>query len=129
MRNWLQGGALALSLLAMSGCSNETRLNELDPPQGTYNGGEEIVIKGNGFRPGHGGVVVKFGKRDATNIAVESERTIKVTSPAGDKNSEVDITVIFDDGRAYQLNKGFHYLDVADNSKVMKSFFGKKTAK
>lgn len=124
MRNPFRAGTLLL-LLSL-GCSNETRVSEMEPPHGTYAGGEEILIKGNGFNPGHGGVTVKFGKKDATNIVVESDRGIRVTSPAGDKNSQVDITVIFDDGRAYLLRNGFRYLDATDSSKVMKNFYEKK---
>ena len=124
MRNLFQGGTLLL-LLSL-GCSNETKINELEPPHGTYAGGEEIVIRGNGFNPGHGGVAVKFGKKDATNIVVESDKSIRVTSPAGDRNTQVDITVIFDDGRAYLLRNGFRYLDAADQGKVMKNFYEKK---
>lgn len=106
------------------GCSNETRISELEPPQGTWAGGEEIVIRGNAFP--HGGVTVKFGKKDATNIVVESDKAIKVTSPAGDRNSKVDIVVVFDDGRAFQLKSAFTYLDATDNQKVMKNFYEKK---
>lgn len=116
MRKLLQGGALLLLCLSLA-CDNETRITELEPPQGTWAGGEEIVIKGNGFKPG---VSVKFGKRDATNIAV-SDKQIRVTSPAGEKNTTVDITLIFDDGRAFLLKNGFRYLEAADQSKVMKS--------
>lgn len=118
---------LGIGLFVGIGCSNETRVNELEPANGTYVGGEEIQIKGNGFNAGHGGgVAVKFGKRDATNIVVESDHTIKVTSPPGDKNAKADITVVFDDGRAYLLKNGFTYLDATDQSKVMKNFFDKK---
>lgn len=125
MRNLYRDGAALLLLLAVS-CSTETRVAETEPPHGTFAGGEEILIKGNGFRPGHGGVTVKFGKKDATNIVVESDKVIKVTSPTGDKNSKVDIMVIFDDGRTYLLRNGFTYLDATDNSKVMKNFYEKK---
>lgn len=124
MRNLFRGGTLLL-LLSL-GCSNETRVAELEPPNGTFSGGEEILVKGNGFNPGHGGVTVKFGKKDATNIVVESDKTIRVTSPSGDRNTQVDITVIFDDGRAYLLRNGFRYVDATDTSKVMKNFYEKK---
>jgi hypothetical protein len=103
-------------------CSNETGVRELEPPQGTYLGGEEILIHGRNFPVGRGGVSVSFGRRNATNVVLESPNGIKVTSPAGDKNTEVDIVVMFDDGRAYLLKNGFRYLDAADNQKVMKNF-------
>ena len=49
-----------------------------------------------------------------------------VTAPANNEwmNTEVDITVLFDDGRAYQMKNAFRYLDATDNTKVMKNFGG-----
>ncbi|MCS6913756.1 MAG: IPT/TIG domain-containing protein [Myxococcales bacterium] len=113
-------------LLLSLGCTNETRITEVEPPHGTFAGGDEVVIRGTGFNPGHGGVTVKFGKKDATNIVVESDKAIRVTSPAGERNTQVDITVIFDDGRAYLLRNAFRYLDASDQTKVMKNFYEKK---
>lgn len=125
MRKPLAVAALFASLSLATACSNETKLSEAEPPQGTYLGGEEIVIKGKNFPVGRGGVTVTFGRRLATNVVQESDGAIKVTSPAGDKNTEVDIDVMFDDGRAFRLQKGFKYLDGGDNAKVMKSFGNK----
>src|SRR5690242_2877576 len=90
----------ALALSGLAACSNELKVSEVEPSTGTYGGGEEVVIKGNGFQPGRGGVTVKFGKRDATAVVVASADKINVTTPAGDKNTSVDVTVIFDDGKA-----------------------------
>ncbi|HND08912.1 MAG TPA: IPT/TIG domain-containing protein, partial [Pseudomonadota bacterium] len=89
-------------------------------------GGEEIVIKGRNFPTGRGGVSVLFGRHAATNVILESASAIRVTSPAGDRNTKADIVVMFDDGRAYQLKDAFQYLDATDNSKVMKHFGNKK---
>ena len=127
MRKLLTSTALfaGLSLFTLSACSNETKLSEAEPPQGTFLGGEEIVIKGRNFPVGRGGVTVSFGRRLATNVVMESDSSIKVTSPAGDKNTDVDIDVMFDDGRAFRLQHGFKYLDGGDNAKVMKSFGNK----
>ena len=57
---------------------------------------------------------------------MENANGIRVTSPAGDRNTEADVTVIFDDGRNYLLKSAFRYLDASDNAKVMKSFGNKK---
>jgi hypothetical protein len=118
--------ALSLGLL-WAGCSNELKVSEVEPGHGTYTGGEEIVIKGNGFQPGRAGVMVKFGKRDATSVAVESASTIKVLSPAGDKNATVDVSVIFDDGRAFVVKNGFRYIEPQQAATMDKAFeaFGK----
>jgi hypothetical protein len=125
MRKLFGSAGLAL-LLAAGQCSDETKISELEPPHGTFAGGEEIMIHGRNIPVGKGGVSVIFGRRAATNVVIENNRTIKVTSPAGDKNTEVDIQVTFDDGRAYLLKNGFRYLDASDNAKVMKSFGTKK---
>jgi len=125
MRKLLWGAALALSLTTLQ-CSTETKILELEPPQGTFAGGEEILIKGKNLPFGRGGATVIFGRRPATNIVMENSNGIRVTSPAGDRNTEADVTVTFDDGRSYQLKSAFHYIDGADNAKVMKSFGNKK---
>jgi hypothetical protein len=124
MTRWLGTAVLALGL-STAQCSTETRIVELEPPQGTYLGGEEILIHGHNLPVGRGGASVVFGRRPATNVVLENDGRIKVTSPAGDRNVEVDVTVMFDDGRSYLLKSGFRYLDGSDNSKVMKNFFKK----
>lgn len=118
-------GALGLALILSAGCSNETRLERLEPQQGTFAGGEEILIKGKNFPVRRGGVSVMFGRRAGTGVSIESNDTIKVLSPQGEKNTDVDVVVQFDDGRGFQLKNAFRYLDATDNQKVMKNF-GKK---
>ena len=110
-------------LVAAIGCSNELKVTEVDPPNGAFTGGEEVVIRGNGFQPGRGGVVVKFGRREATAVAVESGDKIKVMTPAGDKSSTVDISVVFDDGKAFMLKNGFHYVDTTQQRATMDKAF------
>ena len=124
MRKLLWGAALT-GVLTLIQCSTETKFTELEPPQGTYAGGEEIIIHGKNLPVGRGGATVSFGRKNATNIVIQNDNSIKVTSPTGDRNTEVDITIIFDDGRTYQLKNGFRYLDSADNTKMMKSFGNK----
>lgn len=120
--------AMTLAVLGLAACSNELKVSEAEPPQGTYTGGEEVVIKGNGFQPGRGGVTVRFGRREAQSVAVESTDKIKVQTPAGDKNTTVDISVVFDDGKAFLLKNGFHYIDNQQRSTMDKAFnaFGDK---
>jgi hypothetical protein len=110
-------------LVAGIGCSNDLKVSEVDPPNGAFTGGEEVVIRGNGFQPGRGGVVVKFGRREATAVAVESGDKIKVMTPAGDKSSTVDISVVFDDGKAFLLKNGFHYVDTTQQRSTMDKAF------
>ena len=75
-RTWLLGVAVSMCLAA-TGCSNETKIAELEPPQGTYVGGEEILIKGRNLPVGRGGVSVTFGRRAATNVVIENSNGIK----------------------------------------------------
>ena len=120
MRRVLWSLLLAGGLLA---CSNELRVSEIDPPNGAFTGGEEVVIRGNGFQPGRGGVTVKFGRREATAVAVESGDKIKVMTPAGDKSSTVDVSIVFDDGKAFLLKNGFHYVDTTQQRATMDKAF------
>ena len=107
----------------LSACSNELKVSEVEPPNGAFTGGEEVVIKGNGFQPGRGGVTVKFGRREATAVAVESGDKIKVMTPAGDKSSTVDVSIVFDDGKAFMLKNGFHYVDTSQQRANMDNAF------
>ncbi len=113
----------AAMIFSMSACSNELKVSGVEPPQGTFAGGEEVVIRGNGFQPGRGGVTVKFGKRDASSVVVAAADKINVTTPGGDPNTTVDITVIFDDGKAFKLGNGFHYLAPADQRGTLDKAF------
>jgi len=114
---------MSLGLLGLSACSNDLKVQEIEPPQGTSNGGEEVVIKGNGFQPGRGGVNVRFGRREATNVVVESAGAIKVTTPSGEKNTAVDVSVVFDDGKAFVLKSGFQYIDATQQRQTMDKAF------
>ena len=125
MRKLLWSAALTICI-ATQACSTDTAVLSIDPPQGTYSGGEDILIKGRNFPAGRGGVSVMFGRRAATNVIIDSPSAIHVTSPAGDRNTKADVVVMFDDGRAYQLKDAFQYLDATDNTKVMKHFGNKK---
>jgi hypothetical protein len=129
MRRLLLSALFAGSLY---GCSNELKVSEIEPPNGAFTGGEEVVIKGNGFQPGRSGVTIKFGRREATAVAVESGDKIKVTTPAGDKSTTVDVSVVFDDGKAFLLKNGFHYVDTTQQRANMDNAFnalGKKDEK
>jgi hypothetical protein len=119
----------ATLLVGLAGCSNELKVSSVEPPQGTFAGGEEVTIRGNGFQPGRGGVTVRFGLREASSVVVASAEKISVTTPGGDPNTTVDVTVIFDDGKAFKLGNGFHYMAAANSRATMDKAFnqmGKK---
>lgn len=113
----------AVALFGLAACNNDLKVTGVDPAQGSVGGGEDVVIEGNGFQPGRGGVTVKFGKRDATAVVVASSDKIKVTTPAGDPNTSVDVTVIFDDGKAFKLPNGFHYIERGMDRNMMNKAF------
>jgi hypothetical protein len=109
----------AAAMMSLSACNNDLKVSEVEPANGIAGGGEEVVIKGSGFQPGRGGVTVKFGSRDAQPVVVASSDKIQVTTPPGDKNSTVEVIVTFDDGKAFRVPNGFHYIESGLDRKVM----------
>ena len=113
----------AFVVLAMAACSNDLKVSSVEPAQGTFGGGEDVVIHGNGFQPGRGGVTVTFGSRPATSVVVASGDRINVMTPGGDPNTTVDVTVVFDDGKAFKLANGFHYMAQVDQRGTLDKAF------
>lgn len=109
---------LSAALLFVGACSNDLSVSSIEPNSGTYMGGEEVTIHGRGFQPGRSGVIVKFGTHQAASVSVESTGSIKVQTPAGDKNAGVDVMIVFDDGKAYVLKNGFRYVDTSQKPTV-----------
>lgn len=116
---------LALSLVASAatGCSTETRFVGVEPASGAFTGGEEVSLVGQNFP--RMGVTVRFGFKEASRVVMESTSRIKVFTPAGDKNSATDVTLTFEDGRAFQLKNGFRYVDNTQQRQTMDKFFDK----
>ena len=114
----------AAMVFGLAACSNELKVTSVEPAQGTFGGGEDVVIHGNGFQPGRGGVTVTFGKR-AGDLGRRSRRptSINVMTPGGDPNTTVDVTVVFDDGKAFKLANGFHYMAQADQRGTLDKAF------
>ena len=121
-RSWILLGAGVLL-----GCSTETRFTEVKPNTGTFNGGEEVELMGNAFP--REGVTVRFGNKAATGVVVQSDHTIKVATPAGEKGSATDVTITFDDGRAFVLKNAFRYVDSTQQRETMEKFFNKTSPK
>ena len=115
---------LVAAAATLGACSNELKVSEIDPPNGAFTGGEEVMLSGNGFQPGRGGVTVKFGRKEAAAVVVESGSKIKVTTPSGDKNTTVDVLVVFDDGKSFQIKNGFHYVDTTQQRATMDKALG-----
>ena len=113
----------AFLMFGLAACSNDLKISSVEPPQGTFGGGEDVVIHGGGFQPGRGGVTVTFGKRPATSVVVASADKINVMTPGGDPNTTVDVTVVFDDGKAFKLANGFHYMAQVDQRGTLDKAF------
>jgi hypothetical protein len=105
----------------LAGCPSGVRVDGLEPRQGTYGGGEDVMIKGSGFRPGRATYSVYFGKQPAPNVVVESGSVIKVTTPAG-KVGKVDVELTLEDGRIFRIPGGFQYVDASVDRNLLESF-------
>lgn len=99
-----------------------TKIDKIEPPQGTTAGGEEITIVGDGFQPGKTQAEVRFGRKKSEIVTIASQTKIKVVTPVGDKGP-VDVTVAFDDGREFRLSNGFRYVEPAENQNARNAFF------
>jgi hypothetical protein len=119
----------AVLLIGLAGCSNELKVSSVEPAQGTFAGGEEVSIRGNAFQPGRGGVSVKFGTKEASAVVVAAGDKISVTTPGGDPNTTVDVTVIFDDGKAFKLPNAFHYMAANNSRQTLDKAFDKMGGK
>ena len=71
---------------------------------GSVAGGEVVVIRGAGFKPG---MSVKFGKRAGTAVIVQSKK-INVRTPAG-ASGKVDVVVTADDGKSFVMKDAYLY--------------------
>jgi hypothetical protein len=120
-------GALAVTAACQQG-GGDLKVEKVVPPQGTTAGGEEISILGEGFQPGRTQAEVRFGRRKSEVVTIASKGKLRVVTPAGDKGP-VDVTVAFDDGRAFKLTNGFRYVEPAESQNARNAFFqGNKPA-
>ncbi len=120
------GLAFALSglgfIAACQSGAGALKVDDMDPPQGTTAGGEEVTIRGGGFVPGKTQAEVRFGRKKAEHVIIASGAKIKVVTPAGEKGP-VDINVMFDDGSSFKVPNGFRYVEPAAQDNTRKAFF------
>ena len=114
-------GAVAVTA-ACQQSGGPVKIDKIEPPQGTTAGGEEVTIMGGGFLPGKTQAEVRFGRKKSEVVTIASTGKIKVVTPVGDKGP-VDVTIAFDDGRAFKLSNGFRYVEPAENSNARNAFF------
>ena len=100
--------SITLVLLAvglLGACEKGVKLKELQPPFGNIAGNDDVVLVGNGFKPG---MTVQFGKRQVKTIVVESSTRIRVKTPGGPEG-KVDVVLTDETGASYVLKDGFSY--------------------
>jgi len=91
----------------LSGCDTETRVKSVEPNFGNVAGNDDVVIVGNGFKPGSV-MTVQFGKNEARNVVIDSPTRVRVKTPGG-VEGKVDVIVTRDDGKTFVLRDGFVY--------------------
>ncbi len=101
--------ALAFAWVA-AGCESGVKITSISPDYGTVAGGEDVLLKGAGFKAG---VQVKFCKAEAKTAILLGDTQIKVTSPANSKGT-CDVTLSFDDGRGYTVKGAFRYMEPSE---------------
>ncbi len=79
---------------------------QVDPKTGSMEGGEEVTLRGEGFRDG---VVVRFGGRAATDVRVKDGSTLVAKTPPADEPGPVDVEVLDPGGQKGSLPDGFTY--------------------
>lgn len=115
-------GALFAFGAACQRGGGETKIEKIEPPQGTTAGGEEVTIQGDGFMPGKTQAEVRFGRKKSEVVTIASPNKIKVVTPVGDKGP-TDVTVAFDDGRVFKIANGFRYVEPIENQNARNAFF------
>ena len=83
------------------------RATEVRPSEGSKDGGETVIIKGNGFVDG---ALVAFGGRAAKDVVVVDSSTLRVTTPIGSLGPVV-VNVRNPDEEPYELQDAFTYVD------------------
>jgi hypothetical protein len=114
-------GVVALAVGCQAG-GGPIKVDKIEPPQGTVAGGEEVTIVGDGFQPGKTQAEVRFGRKKSEVVTIAATTKIKVVTPVGDKGP-VDVTVAFDDGRAFKISNGFRYVEPVENQNARNAFF------
>ena len=108
------GAGLVTALFAVvalgAGCESGVKVTSISPDNGTIAGNEEVLLKGTGFKTG---LQVKFCKAEAKNVVILGDTQIKAQTPPNPKGT-CDVTLTFDDGRAFKVPNAFRYLEPAE---------------
>lgn len=107
---------LMASLLATAagatGCKKEgVFFQSINPGSGRASGGEEVRIRGHGFRA-LGGLDVRIGPKAAQNVGIADDETIVLTTPdarEADQGHPIDVFILTNEGRSIVLRGAFTY--------------------
>ena len=113
---------VALSTMAAAfvvGCGEEggdIAILDVEPRTGSLIGDQSVQVKGANFRPDIG-YRVYFGNRRATSVTVIDPETLLVVTPEH-AEGPVDITILADNGPAFQISGGFEYVDMSQEAQA-----------
>lgn len=100
------------ALLVGAGCKKEgVFFQSMNPTAGKASGGEEVRIRGSGFRT-LGGLEIRIGSRVATNVGVADDETIVLTTPdcrEAEQGRKLDVHILTNEGRSIMLREAFTY--------------------
>ncbi len=100
----------ALCLGSAAGCKQEgVHFLSVNPATGRPSGGEEVRVRGSGFR-NLGSLEVRLGGRVAQNVGVVDDETLQFTTPEcreADHGQKVDLFILTNEGRSYRIREAF----------------------
>lgn len=97
-------GLFLISCL-LAACHSGTRIDRVEPNFGNVAGNEDVIIVGDGFKPG---MVVFFGKHEAKQLIINSSSRMQAKTPSG-VEGKVDLIITRDDGKTVILKDAFTY--------------------
>lgn len=110
----LLGAAAALGTVACGDDNGELQILRIDPQAGAIQGQQRVTIQGRNFRPDIG-YTVYFGAQRGTKVSLIDPNTLQVETPSVPAPVNVDIVVRADDGPAFRIAEGYHYVDQSGN--------------
>jgi hypothetical protein len=106
--------ALVFLSLGSLGCDNEKglKIKGISPKTGPADGGGSVTIHGHGFKEGGAlGVQVYFGDKKARFLRFDGDEKMLVVPPPGEVGLQVDVQVVFGDGREHKFPAAYTYID------------------
>lgn len=104
--------SLLVSAAGATGCKKEgVFFQSINPGSGRPSGGEEVRIRGHGFRA-LGGLEVRLGPKPAQNVGIADDETIVLTTPESresDRGHPIDVYILTNEGRSIVLRGAFTY--------------------